>query len=108
RRVASGRIWSHRVASGRIGSGRRVWFGLTSGGGDGVLLFPLIVRPNRSWWATRQMDSHTPGMKEAILYDYDFPRALVYQRAFERSEEHTSELQSRENLVCRLLLEKKK
>src|SRR5690606_41719919 len=28
---------------------------------------------------------------------------LVY-----RSEEHTSELQSRENLVCRLLLEKKK
>src|SRR5690606_41732192 len=30
-------------------------------------------------------------------------RALV-----ERSEEHTSELQSRENLVCRLLLEKKK
>src|SRR5690606_41597917 len=32
-------------------------------------------------------------------------------RSFEyilRSEEHTSELQSRENLVCRLLLEKKK
>src|SRR5690606_40917264 len=27
---------------------------------------------------------------------------------FIRSEEHTSELQSRENLVCRLLLEKKK
>src|SRR5690606_39670904 len=29
-----------------------------------------------------------------------------YARSF-RSEEHTSELQSRENLVCRLLLEKK-
>src|SRR5207302_7032110 len=28
--------------------------------------------------------------------------------ASRRSEEHTSELQSRENLVCRLLLEKKK
>ena len=27
---------------------------------------------------------------------------------FHRSEEHTSELQSRRNLVCRLLLEKKK
>src|SRR5690606_41812199 len=27
--------------------------------------------------------------------------------AYPRSEEHTSELQSRENLVCRLLLEKK-
>src|SRR5690606_41984967 len=34
--------------------------------------------------------------------------AKVAQRALEcgRSEEHTSELQSRENLVCRLLLEK--
>src|SRR5690606_39766125 len=31
-----------------------------------------------------------------------------YDRASWRSEEHTSELQSRENLVCRLLLEKKK
>src|SRR5690606_41549840 len=29
-------------------------------------------------------------------------------RLTSRSEEHTSELQSRENLVCRLLLEKKK
>src|SRR5436309_12392529 len=29
-------------------------------------------------------------------------------RTWHRSEEHTSELQSRENLVCRLLLEKKK
>src|SRR5688572_30991487 len=29
-------------------------------------------------------------------------------RAFPRSEEHTSELQSQSNLVCRLLLEKKK
>src|SRR5207302_3549280 len=32
---------------------------------------------------------------------------VVHPRAG-RSEEHTSELQSRENLVCRLLLEKKK
>src|SRR2546430_7143313 len=31
---------------------------------------------------------------------------LVYESA--RSEEHTSELQSQSNLVCRLLLEKKK
>src|SRR3712207_7763687 len=29
------------------------------------------------------------------------------RRFFERSEEHTSELQSRQYLVCRLLLEKK-
>src|SRR5690606_39458715 len=33
---------------------------------------------------------------------------LHFARRVARSEEHTSELQSRENLVCRLLLEKKK
>src|SRR5436309_4824050 len=35
-------------------------------------------------------------------------RALRAGHVVVRSEEHTSELQSRENLVCRLLLEKKK
>src|SRR2546430_5810812 len=35
-----------------------------------------------------------------------FPEGLTGFRA--RSEEHTSELQSQSNLVCRLLLEKKK
>src|SRR5690606_42098798 len=35
-------------------------------------------------------------------------RADVGHPRVPRSEEHTSELQSRENLVCRLLLEKKK
>src|SRR5690625_6418575 len=34
-------------------------------------------------------------------------RALYYPRSAPRSEEHTSELQSRGHLVCRLLLEKK-
>src|SRR5256886_8590146 len=34
--------------------------------------------------------------------------ALPANRDGERSEEHTSELQSQSNLVCRLLLEKKK
>src|SRR5690606_642053 len=32
----------------------------------------------------------------------------VIPQCYGRSEEHTSELQSRENLVCRLLLEKEK
>src|SRR5690606_41601776 len=36
------------------------------------------------------------------------PRVSLTARVPSRSEEHTSELQSRENLVCRLLLEKKK
>src|SRR5258707_12046493 len=42
-----------------------------------------------------------------------FPKSLIPHEAFlgiinRRSEEHTSELQSRQYLVCRLLLEKKK
>src|SRR2546429_5473458 len=43
-------------------------------------------------------------------YGYDIRTEVVGPRgAFEiRSEEHTSELQSRLHLVCRLLLEKKK
>src|SRR2546430_12082173 len=40
----------------------------------------------------RPLDSHPPGV----------------ERIEPRSEEHTSELQSQSNLVCRLLLEKKK
>src|SRR5688572_31745409 len=34
--------------------------------------------------------------------------ATTFKGSHERSEEHTSELQSQSNLVCRLLLEKKK
>src|SRR5690554_7013813 len=36
------------------------------------------------------------------------PKARHYRQLLRRSEEHTSELQSRPHLVCRLLLEKKK
>src|SRR5690606_35163271 len=43
-----------------------------------------------------------PPMSEAAARQQFGPDGAV------RSEEHTSELQSRENLVCRLLLEKKK
>src|SRR5690606_41156173 len=37
----------------------------------------------------------------------DAEEAISREHTMWRSEEHTSELQSRENLVCRLLLEKK-
>src|SRR5207302_11088297 len=52
-----------------------------------------------------------PDVREAaVIAVPDATRGQV-AKAFivsNRSEEHTSELQSRENLVCRLLLEKKK
>src|SRR5439155_17065126 len=49
------------------------------------------------------------------MKELDLPQQLVrlalaarQDHDFDRSEEHTSELQSRGHLVCRLLLEKKK
>src|SRR5256886_10203292 len=47
---------------------------------------------------------------EHVVLDDDHrePGHLVADDAEVRSEEHTSELQSQSNLVCRLLLEKKK
>src|SRR3712207_7713995 len=50
------------------------------------------------------------GQKETVIF-CDRIMALGFYHAFKagiRSEEHTSELQSRQYLVCRLLLEKKK
>src|SRR2546430_17358901 len=51
------------------------------------------------------------GPCERICSAADARRVLRLERLLgvgERSEEHTSELQSQSNLVCRLLLEKKK
>src|SRR5690606_41425263 len=52
------------------------------------------------------------GVASHNLYDVALAHLLAERRGvgamLDRSEEHTSELQSRENLVCRLLLEKKK
>src|SRR5690606_41336226 len=60
-------------------------------------------------------DAFANGGKRVTAYGISRIRTpqgrVIYQRASReagpRSEEHTSELQSRENLVCRLLLEKK-
>src|SRR5690606_40685328 len=56
-----------------------------------------------------------PGLREAppsasldLSSSVSFSFELRAHLGADRSEEHTSELQSRENLVCRLLLEKKK
>src|SRR2546422_8101287 len=49
----------------------------------------------------KQIEGHTT-IREKVSTSVDLPLS------HERSEEHTSELQSRLHLVCRLLLEKKK
>src|SRR5690554_7249411 len=51
--------------------------------------------------------STTIGFMAAIFFTKTFNRAVSWC-LLKRSEEHTSELQSRPHLVCRLLLEKKK
>src|SRR5687767_15441724 len=53
---------------------------------------------------------HRPAIDERVRLQQlvDLARAFVGARVDERSEEHTSELQSLAYLVCRLLLEKKK
>src|SRR5690606_12091287 len=60
------------------------------------------------------LDLHAPQLQGFFKVPVDDLRAMpvlcraVAEREWDRSEEHTSELQSREKLVCRLLLEKKK
>src|SRR5690606_5273083 len=46
-------------------------------------------------------------LKIRLVSSHQRERAIRLFSRLRRSEEHTSELQSRENLVCRLLLEKK-
>src|SRR3712207_7847644 len=75
-------------------------------------LFPyttLFRSRIRSWTTTRRASRAMPGVI------FEAPRSRSRKtigtwtmRAPRRSEEHTSELQSRQYLVCRLLLEKKK
>src|SRR3712207_7581672 len=53
------------------------------------------------------MESFFASLKTERVHEAQF-RTRAEARAAVRSEEHTSELQSRQYLVCRLLLEKKK
>src|SRR5207302_2232420 len=63
----------------------------------------------RSWMAPRPTSSTRPRPTTDWLVTTTTPRPSRRRaESPRRSEEHTSELQSRENLVCRLLLEKKK
>src|SRR3712207_8208875 len=82
----------------------------------------MIRRPPRSTlfpYTTlfRSEAAHPDDAERAELLDDQAPRPAQSperwgrsheSRVYERSEEHTSELQSRQYLVCRLLLEKKK
>src|SRR2546430_8922979 len=81
-------------------------------------LFPYttLFRSQNPHLTAPQLTGHEFSPRASLQYKLS-PRTNVYgtiARGFEpadlveRSEEHTSELQSQSNLVCRLLLEKKK
>src|SRR2546428_6150086 len=75
--------------------------------------FLMIRRPPRSTlfpYTTLFRSPISPGARhlEVRARGYEtFDTTVVIEAGVTRSEEHTSELQSRSDLVCRLLLEKK-
>src|SRR2546430_5714090 len=77
--------------------------------------FLMIRRPPRSTlfpyttlFRSPSRKSRVAGPSRYLGYRLQGGRPDLPEVAVERSEEHTSELQSQSNLVCRLLLEKKK
>src|SRR5437870_7675247 len=70
-------------------------------------LFPYTTL-FRSLQRLAALDSEDPGSKWSRATDRLWCTRRPSWRKRPRSEEHTSELQSRGHLVCRLLLEKKK
>src|SRR2546430_13153325 len=78
-----------------------------------IFFFLMIRRPPRSTlfpYTTLFRSTHFRSRGAGIrTRDLLVPNQTRYRTAqMSRSEEHTSELQSQSNLVCRLLLEKKK
>src|SRR5258708_14529808 len=67
-----------------------------------------VVAPARAAGLDGQLDpaAKVPGLRPRCLIPRDLDRPQEPEPA-QRSEEHTSELQSPDHLVCRLLLEKK-
>src|SRR5699024_12843083 len=80
---------------------------------------PIFLLPTRPHHHRKEDDHNPDGPADVAVAEIDFHRTVpepfsqqvadkMPRRDRARSEEHTSELQSRFDLVCRLLLEKKK
>src|SRR5207244_11425215 len=68
----------------------------------------LPILPDRSARRLRPGRRHPRAARQAARHPVPHVRGEPAARGCRRSEEHTSELQSPDHLVCRLLLEKKK
>src|SRR2546426_8069078 len=82
----------------------------TQGSWAGGLVAPLVHRRVEHQGTFLQLDHPVWGLSHQVevVRRHDDGGAARIDVAQQRSEEHTSELQSPCNLVCRLLLEKKK
>src|SRR2546427_9614272 len=121
RRLTSRMAWSDSSSVTRYQAPRRSWQSMSTW--RRPQWFPVMVRAHILGWVGQgtqanrarptgnvTQDTHRgvtglhPGLKAPFQ---GFPE-LAHGATDARSEEHTSELQSQSNLVCRLLLEKKK
>src|SRR2546429_6776958 len=66
------------------------------------------ITQNLASWEVRASDLRLTSRISVALEEQSRAQEIAGRRRGNRSEEHTSELQSRLHLVCRLLLEKKK
>src|SRR2546430_8440225 len=74
-----------------------------------TLFRSLVVSAHEEFAGLRtqwRVESQRP--RQIVGFHFTFGELKADNLAWTRSEEHTSELQSQSNLVCRLLLEKKK
>src|SRR2546430_5493101 len=71
-------------------------------------IYPLPLHDALPIWARAVMSTKPPAPAVTCGLKPSFDTLTEPCRSKLRSEEHTSELQSQSNLVCRLLLEKKK
>src|SRR5690606_40601098 len=78
---------------------------LLDGPGGRLLVDCGLYQGEREW---RRRNWEPFAVEPASVDDVVLTHCHLDHSGYLRSEEHTSELQSRENLVCRLLLEKKK
>src|SRR3712207_9459263 len=90
-------------------------------GNTGLFFFLMIRRPPRSTLfpyttlfrsllgkSIEEQETHARALRHKMAQPFGCRGESLKCRSEGRSEEHTSELQSRQYLVCRLLLEKKK
>ena len=81
---------------------------------DEVLLDPDPLDDRPAWCAARCAETEArlaalpEGARTVLINHWPLREDLIWIPRVPRSEEHTSELQSHHELVCRLLLEKKK